>query len=92
MLGINADNETEAIAILGQKETPGLGANIEGDGFRSNFTKKSITETQWAVAKDSGDIDQITAATISSRAVVDAVKSAVDAYLANVDTIQETGR
>ncbi len=91
MLGINADDETQAIAILGQKETPGLGANIEGESFKSNFTRKNLTTTQWAVAKDGGQIDQITAATISSRAVTDAVKAAINAYLANSDTIKQTG-
>jgi len=92
MLGIKADGKTQAIAILAQKETPGLGANIEGDDFKLNFAGKDVKATHWAVAKDGGDIDQITAATISSRAVTDAVKAAIDAYLANVDTIQETGR
>jgi electron transport complex protein RnfG len=92
MLGINADNQTEAISILGQKETPGLGAKIKGNVFKSYFAKKSIAETQWAVKKDAGDIDQISSATISSRAVVEAVKAAIDIYQANIDTIQNTGQ
>jgi electron transport complex protein RnfG len=91
MLGINAENKTQAIAILGQKETPGLGANIETDDFKGHFAEKDLAATQWAVAKDGGEIDQITAATISSRAVTEAVKAAIDAYLANVDVIKETG-
>ena len=91
MLGINADEQTQAIAILGQKETPGLGANIEAASFKSLFASKDIRTTTWAVAKDGGEIDQITAATISSRAVTDAVKAAIDAYLANADIIKETG-
>jgi Na+-translocating ferredoxin:NAD+ oxidoreductase RnfG subunit len=44
------------------------------------------------VKKDGGDIDQITAATISSRAVSEAVKDAIDAYLANIDKIKQTGQ
>ena len=91
MLGINAGGQTEAIAILGQKETPGLGANIETNTFKDQFKQKSLSNTKWAVKKDAGDIDQITAATISSRAVVDAVTTAVNAYLANTDAIQKTG-
>jgi electron transport complex protein RnfG len=91
MLGIDAEGKVKAISILGQKETPGLGANIETADFRNQFAQLSIGDTQWAVAKDGGDIDQITAATISSRAVVEAVKAAIDAYLANMDTINKTG-
>ena len=91
MLGINAENQTQAIAILGQKETPGLGANIESDAFKGLFAKKDLATTQWAVAKDGGEIDEITAATISSRAVTEAVKAAIDAFVANADTIKQTG-
>ncbi|MBT3192006.1 MAG: RnfABCDGE type electron transport complex subunit G [Verrucomicrobia bacterium] len=91
MLGINAENKTQAIAILGQKETPGLGANIEGDDFKGLFAGKALATSNWAVAKDGGEIDQITAATISSRAVTEAVKAAIDAYLANEEAIEQTG-
>jgi len=91
ILGINAKDQTQAIAILGQKETPGLGAKIQGSTFKNNFTERDLATTKWAVAKDAGDIDQITAATISSRAVVGAVEAAIDAYLANVDAIKQTG-
>jgi Na+-translocating ferredoxin:NAD+ oxidoreductase subunit G len=88
MVGINADDEVQAIAILDQKETPGLGANIKSDGFRACFNCRSAEETNWSVKKDGGDIDEITAATISSRAVVGAVKSGLDVYLKHKDRIQ----
>ncbi len=88
MVGINADDEVQAIAILDQKETPGLGANIKTDVFRARFEGRHIQKTNWAVTKDGGDIDGMTAATISSRAVVDAVKVGVDAYLKHKDRIQ----
>jgi len=90
MLGIGADGKTVGIAILSQKETPGLGANIETPGFRSRLAGLDILETNWGVKKDGGDIDHITAATISSRAVTDAVKAAIDAFIANRKLI-ETG-
>jgi len=91
-LGINAEDKTEAIAVLSQKETPGLGANMTGKKFKSNFVQKDIKATKWSVKKDGGDIDQITAATISSRAVSGAVKDAIAAYLANIDKIKQTGK
>jgi len=92
MVGINADDEVQAIAILDQKETPGLGANIKTDVFRARFEGRHIQKTNWAVTKDGGDIDGLTAATISSRAVVDAVKVGVDAYLKHKDRIQSAPR
>jgi len=88
MLGINADGKSQAISILKQTETPGLGANIETKSFKGNFVDKDLKTTKWQVKKDGGDIDQITAATISSRAVTGAVKAAIEAYLANEETIK----
>ncbi len=81
MVGINDDNKVQAIAILTHAETPGLGAKIEEPAFKKQFAGKDIEETNWKVRKDGGDIDQITAATISSRAVSDAVEKGVNVYL-----------
>ena len=88
MVGINADDQVQAIAILDQKETPGLGANIKTDVFRARFVGRHIEQTGWGVTKDGGEIDGLTAATISSRAVVDAVQSGIGIYLKHKDRIQ----
>ena len=80
MVGINAEDNVQAIAIVAQSETPGLGARMVEPAFKDQFKNKNISRTKWAVKKDQGDIDQITAATISSRAVVDAVKSGLDIF------------
>ncbi|NQU38746.1 MAG: RnfABCDGE type electron transport complex subunit G [Lentisphaerae bacterium] len=83
MVGVNANGTVQAVEVLSHKETPGLGAWISGEAFRSQFVGRSIADTSWAVAKDGGDIDQITAATISSRAVTEAVKAGLDIYTAH---------
>ncbi len=83
MVGVNADDAVQAVKILKQKETPGLGAKIEDPEWRAQFNGRSISETKWAVQKDQGDIDQITAATISSRAVTEAVKQGLSVYTGN---------
>ena len=83
MVGVTADGNVQAIEVLAHNETPGLGAWISGDAFRNQFTGLSIADTRWHVAKDGGDIDQITAATISSRAVTAAVKAGLDIYSAH---------
>ncbi len=88
MVGVSAKGTVQAIQVLSHKETPGLGAWIEDEEkFRSKFAGRSIVDTQWAVAKDGGDIDQITAATISSRAVTQAVKAGLDVCTANMTAL-----
>jgi electron transport complex protein RnfG len=66
--------------VLQQKETPGLGTKIETPEFREQFYGKNLSEFQLNVKKDGGDVDAITAATISSRAFCDAVQRAYDTY------------
>lgn len=87
MVGLGSDGNITAMKVTGQKETPGLGAKIVDPVWRAQFSGKSITGTKWAVKKDQGDIDQITAATISSRAVADAIRNGLDVYTANADKI-----
>jgi electron transport complex protein RnfG len=88
MVGINAEDKIQAIEILKPlAETPGLGAKIEGAPFRGHFAGLSLVGTKWAVKKDGGQIPHITAATISSRAVVNAIKQGLDVYLAHKDEI-----
>lgn len=88
MVGLTATGTVHAIAILEQKETPGLGAKISEPDFRDQFKGRSIADTNWAVKKDQGDIDQITAATISSRAVVQAIKTGLDVYRTHEEVIR----
>jgi electron transport complex protein RnfG len=90
MVGVNVEGKILAIQILTpHKETPGLGAKITEYDFRRKFTDKDIRTTEWAVAKDGGEIDQISAATISSRAVVEAIKKGLDVYIANEEEIKK---
>ena len=70
--------------VLEHKETPGLGANIES-WFKSEDPKRSIkgknpVECKMVVSKDGGDIDAITASTISSRAFLEAVRNAYEVF------------
>ena len=88
MVGITADGLVHGIEILSQKETPGLGARIADDDFKQRFAGRSARDTTWAVGKDGGDIDAITAATISSRAVVGAVREGIDVYMQHESEIR----
>jgi len=100
MVGVNTAGNVQGIEILKQKETPGLGAKINDDDFKTQFADRSISDTIWAVTRDRGSIDEITAATISSRAVLEAVKAGLDVYVKHAsemmslttDESQATGR
>ncbi|MBN2301782.1 MAG: RnfABCDGE type electron transport complex subunit G [Lentisphaerae bacterium] len=92
MAGVSDKGTVQAIEILPpKKETPGLGAKISGNEFRSQFADKNIRGTSWKVAKDGGDIQEITAATISSRAVVKALEAGLNAFVAHETIVRNTG-
>ena len=85
MVGIDNDGKVLGISVIDQSETAGLGAicaatNTAGEKFRGQFVGKSGT---LAVTKDGGEVDSITSATITSRAVTAGVNAAL-ACVANL--------
>ena len=82
MVGILADGTIKGTSVLSHSETPGLGANMTGK-FKDQFVDKNPAEFTLKVKKDGGDVDAITAATISSRAFSKAVDKAYQAFEAN---------
>ena len=83
MVGFDTQGAIRNIQVLEQAETPGLGAKIaeENNPVVVSFVGKSPADLKMAVRKDGGDIDAITASTISSRAYVQAVSRAYAGYL-----------
>ncbi|MFP4302062.1 MAG: RnfABCDGE type electron transport complex subunit G [Alkalispirochaetaceae bacterium] len=79
MVGFNADGVITGTAVLEHQETPGLGAKMTGEAFRNQFDGFDPAEQELEVTKDGGDVDAITAATVTSRAFCDAVKRAYEA-------------
>lgn len=82
MFGTALDDTLTGFKVLNHTETPGLGAKITTERFRSQFKNKSVD--QLVLRKDDpgkGQVDAITAATISSRAVTRAVASTLASYL-----------
>jgi electron transport complex protein RnfG len=80
------------VRILDHKETPGLGDKIDLriNDWVLDFDNQVYTAemaSNWAVKKDGGQFDQFTGATITPRAVVNAVRASVEYYLANKTTI-----
>lgn len=84
MVGFDADNHVVNYEVLEQQETPGLGTHIvewfkNADKPKQNILGREATGA-FTVSKDGGDVDAITAATISSRAFLKAVNAAYAAY------------
>ena len=91
MVGILNNGYINKVSVLSQAETPGLGANMVNDKFKGQFSNKNPKEFILKVKKDGGDVDAITAATISSRAVSEAIQKAVDGFEANKDQFLKGG-
>lgn len=85
MVGFDTEGNIVNYEVLEHAETPGLGSHM-GVWFKTDKNQQSIigknpAATKLIVSKDGGDVDAITAATISSRAFLSAVQSAYDAFM-----------
>jgi electron transport complex protein RnfG len=72
--------------VLSHAETPGLGAKCSEPAFADQFKGLDPTVKTLEVTKDGGDIDAITASTITSRAFTDGVATAVNVLAAIAGT------
>jgi len=82
LVGIDLAGRVTGVRVIAHRETPGLGDRIDTkkSDWLSRFNGRSDTHPpaeRWRVRRDGGDFDQITGATITSRAVVSAVHNAV---------------
>lgn len=82
MVGFLPDGTIYDSTVIEHSETPGLGDKLQPNrsAFSSQFKGKIPGAFVLLIKKDGGDIDGITAATISSRAYCDAIKRAYDIY------------
>jgi Na+-translocating ferredoxin:NAD+ oxidoreductase subunit G len=87
MVGFTPNGTIYKISVLEQKETPGLGTKIEDEKFKGMFYGKNPETFTLKVKKNGGDVDAITAATISTVAFCDAVQLAYDVFQANPDAV-----
>lgn len=100
MIGLDPQGELIGIDIVKHSETPGLGALIdqpeENNPFKDQFFREKrrrqdrsplTLESNIAVAKDGGEIEAITGATISSRAVCEAAKKGLNLFFQTKEKI-----
>lgn len=73
MVGLKDENTIAGVRIIAQTETKDLGSRITLPSFTDKFTGKKIDDIK--LKSDGGAIDGITGSTISSRGVVDAVRT-----------------
>jgi electron transport complex protein RnfG len=101
MVGLVPDADAykiNRIEIVKHLETPGLGSKIAEPGFKGQFENTNLGNRTFEVKKDNPGtpdrppIDAITGATISSRAVTDAVRNGITYFLEHKDEIVNGGR
>ena len=88
LAGINFDGTLRGVRVISHKETPGLGdaIEVEKSNWINSFEGKSLKRPEpalWTVKRDGGSFDQFTGATITPRAVVDAVRLALEYFETN---------
>lgn len=83
MVGIDPNGVVLGYSILETHETPGLGAKANEwfqKGQKGDIIGRNLAESELTVSKDGGDVDAITASTITSRAFLRAVNAANQAF------------
>ena len=83
MTGISTDGKITGVILLDHEETPGLGANAEKEEFRAQFLQ-DVPETVLMLVKyqapQPGEVEAMTGASMTSRAVTEAVNEAIRQY------------
>ncbi len=90
LVGFDTEGTILGYTILEHAETPGLGAKAglwfqKEQGEKRTVVGKNPAKCNFTVSKDGGDIDAITASTITSRAFLSAIKNAYDSLFGTAD-------
>lgn len=83
LVGFDAEGKIYNYSLLAHTETPGLGSKAADwfkEGGKSSIKGMNPGEAPLTVSKDGGQVDAITASTITSRAFLNAVNAAYSAY------------
>ena len=89
MIGVDLESAgLTGIGVTTMSETPGVGTRVREPAFAAQFAGMPGNSI-FKVKKDGGPIDTITGATISSRAVADAVGAAMATFREHEDAIRD---
>ncbi|MEZ4809498.1 MAG: RnfABCDGE type electron transport complex subunit G [Allomuricauda sp.] len=89
MVGFGPDGKVNNIAVLEQKETPGLGTKMKSEKFLKQFRDIDPATFSLKPEKDGGEVDALSGATISTRAFSEAVQQAYDAYIKHKEALTQ---
>ncbi len=84
LVGFNTDGDILGYTVLEHAETPGLGAKA-GEWFQDKIIGMNPGTNNFTVSKDGGEVDAITASTITSRAFLRAIQNAYDMIIVGQD-------
>lgn len=92
LVGLTSSGTITGVRAVSHRETPGLGDQIDisKSDWIEQFTGTSLSMPDpplWAVKKDDGHFDSITGATVTSRAVVKALKNTLLYFMQHRDEI-----
>lgn len=94
LVGFDAEGKIYNYSLLSHAETPGLGSKAADwfkEGNKGSIKGMNPGEQALTVSKDGGQVDAITASTITSRAFLNAVNAAYGAYKGNAGTDAASG-
>ncbi|MEM9325881.1 MAG: RnfABCDGE type electron transport complex subunit G [Bacteroidota bacterium] len=80
MTGVDAHGAVNDVRVLSHAETPGLGSKIRDEKYIQQYLGKTMSDFDFRVKKDGGEVDAISGATISSRAFSEAVEKALNGF------------
>lgn len=92
LVAIDVEGKLIGVQVVRHRETPGLGDAFENRNrdWLPKFAGHSLEsppQQRWSVRRDGGDFDAFTGATITPRAIVKAVRRALEFYRAKRDIV-----
>ena len=92
LLGIDVNGVVTGLRVLEHRETPGLGDKIEESksDWVYQFAGKSLGDPaveDWSIRRDGGEFDQLSGASVTPRAVINAVRGTLLYFDANRDQV-----
>lgn len=92
LIGVDVEGTVSGVRILEHRETPGLGDRVESakSDWILQFDGRSLDNPppdRWIIKRDGGDFDQLTGATVTPRAIVNAVLEVLLYFAANKERV-----
>jgi electron transport complex protein RnfG len=92
LIGVRIDGTITSVRVLQHKETPGLGDKIESEksDWLLQFNETSLSapdRASWLIKRDGGELDQLTGASVTPRAIIKAIKETLLYFESNSSSI-----